>query len=143
MSDRRGWGIDAVLDQIDDEDFCGGTLVHLAGVDDGTLAALYGGAAFCVYPSLYEGFGLPVIEAFSLGKAVIASSGGALPETVGRFAPCLDPNDEAAWFETLKQWIEQPEVRARHEAVIRAEFSWPTFEQAAAQILASAVAVPT
>ncbi len=93
------------------------------------------GAAFCVYPSLYEGFGLPVIEAFSLGKAVIASSGGALPETVGRFAPCLDPNDEDAWFETLKQWIEDPAIRERHETIIRAEFSWPTREQAAPLIL--------
>lgn len=132
---RRGWGVNAVLDQIADKDFCGGTLVHLAEVDDGTLASLYGGAAFCVYPSLYEGFGLPVIEAFSLGKAVIASSGGALPETVGRFAPCLDPNDEDAWFETLKQWIQDPEIRRPYEAIIGAEFSWPTWEEAAPLIL--------
>ncbi len=132
---RRGWGVDTVLDQIDDKEFCGGTLVHLAGIDDDVLAALYGGAAFCVYPSLYEGFGLPVIEALSLGKAVIASTGGALPETVGRFAPCLDPNDEDAWFATLKTWIEDPQIRAQYEAIIRAEFSWPTWEEAAPLIL--------
>jgi glycosyltransferase involved in cell wall biosynthesis len=132
---RRGWGVDAALNRIDDQDFCGGTVVHLAGIDDGTLAALYGAAAFCVYPSVYEGFGLPVIEALSLGKAVIASTGGALPETVGRFSPCLDPNDEDAWFETLKTWIQHPEIRAQYEAVIRAEFSWPTWEQAAPRIV--------
>ncbi len=132
---RRGWQIDDVFDRIGDKELWNGTLIHLTGVADDTLASLYREAAFCVYPSQYEGFGLPIIEAFSLGKAVIASTGGALPETVGRFSPCLDPNDEDAWFETLKTWIEHPDVREPYESMIRAEFSWPTWDQAASQIL--------
>jgi len=95
---------------------------------------LYRAAAFCVYPSLYEGFGLPIIEAFSHHKAVIASSGGAVPETVGGLCPCLDPTDEDGWFHELKRWIENPDTRVHYEAKIRSEFSHPTWEQAAAQI---------
>ena len=63
------------------------------------LAALYDGAAFCVYPSMYEGYGLPIVEAFARGKAVIASNRGSIPEIAAAFAPCLDPTDEEAWLE--------------------------------------------
>jgi glycosyltransferase involved in cell wall biosynthesis len=131
---RRGWQVDDILRQIDDRTAFQGTLSHFSGIGDDELAALYRAAAFCVYPSLYEGFGLPIIEAFSHRKAVIASNGGAVPETVGGLCPCLDPTDEAAWYHELKRWIEDPDTRARHEAKIRAEFSHPTWERAAAQI---------
>ena len=134
---RRGWQVEAVLRQIDDRAAFGGTLMHLLGIDDEELASLYQAAAFCVYPSRYEGFGLPIIEAFSHGKAVIASTGGALPETVDGLSPCLDPDDEDAWAETLKRWIEDPLVPAQHEARIRANFSHTTWAQAASQIFAT------
>jgi glycosyltransferase involved in cell wall biosynthesis len=134
---RPGWQVDSVLNQIDDRSRFSGTLLHLTGIGDDALASLYHGAAFCVYPSQYEGLGLPIIEAFSLGKAVIASTGGALPETVGGFSPCLDLGDDNTWFETLKTWIEQPDVRERYEAKIRADFSWPNWDEAAAQIFAA------
>ncbi len=130
---RRGWKVDALKRQIDDPASFGGSLVHLEGIGDGDLAALYAAAAFCVYPSIYEGFGLPVVEAFSYGKAVIASTGGGLPETVGDFSPCLDPHDEEAWFTALKCWIEDPAARAPYEATIRDSFSWPNWDAAAAQ----------
>jgi glycosyltransferase involved in cell wall biosynthesis len=130
---RRGWKVEALLGEIDDPAAFGGSLVHREGIGDDELAALYAKAAFCVYPSIYEGFGLPIVEAFSYGKTVIASTGGALPETVGGFSPCLDPGDEAAWFAILKTWIEDPEARAPYEARIRDSFSWPTWEAAAVQ----------
>jgi glycosyltransferase involved in cell wall biosynthesis len=135
---RRGWLVDAVLRQIDDRTAFEGTLMHLSGIGDDELAALYRAAAFCVYPSLYEGFGLPIIEAFSHRKALIASSGGAIPETVGGLGPCLDPTDEDAWLQELKRWIEDPDIRAHYEATIRTKFSHPTWERAAAQIFDTA-----
>jgi glycosyltransferase involved in cell wall biosynthesis len=130
---RRGWKVDAVLDQIDTPSGLEGSLVHLADVSEGELATLYRDAAFCVYPSRYEGFGLPIIEAFSYGKAVIASNGGALPETVGGLSPCLDPGDEEGWFTALKGWIEDPGARASYEAAIRRSFSHPDWSEAAAR----------
>jgi glycosyltransferase involved in cell wall biosynthesis len=135
---RRGWQVDSIIDEINDSDAFGGTLIHFTDVSDDDLATLYHAAAFCVYPSLYEGFGLPIVEAFALGKAVIASTGGALPETVGDLSPCLDPCDEDAWFATLRTWIEHPDVRGAYETKIRTTFSWPNWNEAAAQIIAAA-----
>ena len=104
-----GWDLDAVLRRIDAASRQG-TLLHVQGCADAELDALHRNAAFCLYPSRYEGFGLPIIEAFARGKAVIASTGGAVPETAGDLAPCLDPGDVAAWVEMLADWIEHPEV---------------------------------
>jgi glycosyltransferase involved in cell wall biosynthesis len=134
---RRGWQVDAILDQIDNSALFENTLAHLIAVDDDELESLYRATAFCVYPSRYEGFGLPIVEAFSHGKAVIASTGGALPELVNGLSPCLDPDDEDAWFETMRTWIEQPDFRQQYEAKIRANFSWPNWDEAAAQIFAA------
>lgn len=132
---RAGWMVDAVLRQLESPGAFGGTVRHLEGIDDATLDALYRSAAFCLYPSLYEGFGLPVIEAFSRGKAVLASTGGALPETVGGLSPCLDPTDDAAWETALADWIEHPAHRAPYEAAIRDGFRHTPWDAAATTIL--------
>ena len=131
---RPGWLVDDLLRNIEvaSQD---GTLLWLRNISDSELDGLYRGAAFCLYPSHYEGFGLPIIEAFARGKAVIASTGGAIPETVGDNAPCLDLTDEAAWEQTLAEWIERPEARSEYEARIRTGFSYPDWSHAAAGIL--------
>jgi len=133
---RPGWMVDDLLADIRNDPGLAGQILMLSDVDDDLLTALYQGAAFCVYPSTYEGYGLPVIEAFSHGKAVLASTGGALPELVRGFSPCLDPTDERAWYETMKQWIESPRARAPYEREIRTRFQHPTWSEAAANFFA-------
>jgi glycosyltransferase involved in cell wall biosynthesis len=100
--------------------------------DDAVLDALYAGAAFCLYPSWYEGYGLPVIEAFAHGRAVLCSTAGALSELAQDFSPCLDPADEEIWYATMKEWILWPEVRAPYEREIATRFKHPTWSEAAA-----------
>lgn len=119
---RCGWMVDDLVAELDAHESAGVSLLRLSNVDDTALQQLYAQSAFCLYPSLYEGFGLPVIEAFRYGKAVIASSGGALLETVGGFSPSLDPRDEDVWYDTMKAWIENPASRAGFENAIRSEF---------------------
>lgn len=128
---RRGWLVDDLIAELEAHDSVGDTLLMLSNVDDATLQRLYSQSAFCLYPSLYEGFGLPVIEAFRYGKAVIASNGGALLETVGGFSPSLDPLDEIAWYETMKTWIEDPSVRAGFEDAIRTRFKPRNWDEVA------------
>jgi len=140
---RPGWLVQEVLAQISDEAAFGGTLLHFGELGDEALAALYRGAAFCLYPSLYEGFGLPVVEAYAHGKAVIASSGGAIPEIAAPFSPCLDPRDPGVWQVEIRRWIEEPSVRAGYEARVAACFKFPTWDEAAARIFATARSVPT
>ena len=129
---RAGWMTEALTGALKTDRRLAGALIVLDRVSDAALDALYRNAAFCVYPSLYEGFGLPVVEAFARGKAVIASTGGALAEVAAGFSPALDPRDEALWRETLRRWIEDPSARAPYEAAIRERFRQPTWEEAAA-----------
>lgn len=111
-----------------------GTVLHLSAVGDAVLRAVPGGA-FCLYPSAYEGFGLPIIEAFAHGKAVLASDGGAVPETVGDLSPCLPAGDVGAWEAALAAWIADPAARAPWEARIAAGFAHPDWDGAADAIL--------
>lgn len=67
-----------------------GRIHHIAG-DDGLLAIAYQGAAALVYPSLYEGFGIPLLEAMSCGCPVVCSNTGSLPEVAGNSAELFDP----------------------------------------------------
>ena len=123
-----GWLVDDLLTELRTDRCVGDTLLVLSDIEDDTLAVLYARAAFCLYPSQYEGYGLPVVEGFGHGKAVIASNGGSLPELVGDFSPCLDARDEQAWYEMMKLWIEHPSARAPFEAAIRERYqptTWP------------------
>ena len=134
---RAGWMVDAVMLQLADPAQFSGTVRHLADADDAMVTALYRHAAFSVYPSIYEGFGLPIIEALANGCAVIGSTGGAIPQTIGDFGPCLDPADEDAWFTILREWIERPEARRPFQDRIAQGFAHPSWTEAAAHIFAA------
>lgn len=137
---RRGWKVDAVLrDMAALGDDAAGHFLHLGAAGDAELERLYRDAAFCLYPSRYEGFGLPIIEAMAHGKAVIASTGGAVPETVAGLSPCLDPLDLEAWTETLGDWIAAPGLRQPWEERIRTDFRYRTWPQAAEDIMQAAL----
>jgi alpha-1,3-rhamnosyl/mannosyltransferase len=100
----RGWG----RIQLD-----GAGVRRVGEVSDETLAGLYRGARCLVYPSLYEGFGLPVVEAMASGTPVVTSAGGATEEVAGGAAVLVDPLDPAA----IAAGIE--EATARREELVR------------------------
>jgi glycosyltransferase involved in cell wall biosynthesis len=119
-----GWEMEEVLAPIrgsaDD--------VRLLGyVSDEQLAALYAGCELFAYPSLYEGFGLPVLEAMQEGAAVITSNTSSLPEVGGDAVAYVDPTDAADIARTLERLLRSPEERAHlgEAARLRARrFSW-------------------
>jgi glycosyltransferase involved in cell wall biosynthesis len=91
---------------------------------DEELAMLYRGARCVVYPSLYEGFGLPVLEAMACGSPVVTSVGGAMEEVAGGAAVLVDPHDVAGIAAGIEQAVAQAdELRARGLERARA-FSW-------------------
>ncbi len=102
--------------------------VIVAGfVQDEELPALYAGADVFVFPSLYEGFGLPVLEAMAYGKAVIASKGGALPEVTGSAGISLDPEDVDAFAAAMADVLMDSRRRESMEQASLAQaekFSW-------------------
>ncbi len=85
----------------------------LGPLPDRDLHLIYGLATLLLMPSWYEGFGLPSLEAMACGTAVIVSTGGALPETVGDAAACLDPGNEAVWSQTIHKLLKDAGLRAR------------------------------
>lgn len=79
--------------------------------DDDLLTALYRSAVCLIYPSFYEGFGIPLLEAMEQGCPVICSNTSSLPEVAGDAAILFDPNAVDAIRDALKQIIDSPEIR--------------------------------
>lgn len=102
--------------------------VRLGRVDDGELRALYENAAFFAFPSRYEGFGIPPLEAMRLGCAVIANRSSAIVDTVGDAAILVDVDDVAAFAEAIRSVC----LTDRREELIQAgnrrasQFTWAT-----------------
>jgi alpha-1,3-rhamnosyl/mannosyltransferase len=112
--------------------------VRLLGwVDDATLDGLYRAADCFVFPSLAEGFGLPVLEAMLRGAPVACSETSSLPEVAGDAALLFDPLDVDAIADAIRRLLAEPEQAARlREAGLRqaARFTW---DEAARRTLAS------
>lgn len=105
------WGVDDLLRQIKHDPLVADDFVVLNYVSDSELRELYHEALFCVYPSLYEGWGLPVGEALSLGKLVIASDAASIPE-VGRDSVIYhNPHDVRGWAESIKHFSSKSQIK--------------------------------
>jgi glycosyltransferase involved in cell wall biosynthesis len=114
----------------------------LGAVPDEQLPGLYASAIACLYPSLYEGFGLPVLEAMQCGAAVLTSKDPALAELAGDAAICIDAQNTQAWAQAMCQAIEQPdslqELRSKARARA-AEFSWQFTAARTREVYAEAI----
>jgi len=102
--------------------------IHFTGfVSEEGLLRLYGGCDVFVYPSLYEGFGLPILEAMACGRAVACSNTSAMPEVADSAALLFDPNSEDEIALALRDLLLNPELRQRMERLgmqRAAMFSW-------------------
>ena len=104
-----------------------GKLRYIHDVSDSDLPALYAGAMVFVIPSLYEGFGLPALEAMACGAPVIVSNTSSLPEVVGDAALLFDPRDTDALAALLTDLLDNHAKREelRAKSLMRAaQFSW-------------------
>src|SRR5207253_4124222 len=97
-----GWNTRDIADYFHHEARHRG-VIHLGYVKERYLAAVYSGARALVYPSLYEGFGLPPVEMMACGGAVLASTAGAVAEVVGPHAHLTDPHDLDGWRRALQR----------------------------------------
>lgn len=103
------------------------TVVFLGFADEALLPDIFAAAQCSVYPSLYEGFGLPVLEAMACGCPVVCSDTSSLPEVAGGAGAMLSPTDEESWANVLESVLHDENHRAvlRDRGIKRAaEFSW-------------------
>jgi len=112
-------------------------VIFTGWVPEAALRALYEGAACFVYPSLYEGFGLPVLEAMALGVPVVCSNATSLPEVAGDAALLVDPRDPAALAEALARCLKDDATRRMLVEKGRAHAARFTWEECARGTLAS------
>jgi glycosyltransferase involved in cell wall biosynthesis len=132
---RIGWLVQDLMQQIENSGHLGGKLVVVTDPTDSELTALYRHCRFTLFPSLYEGWGLPVTESLSFGKLCVASERTSLPEAGGPFCLYIDPENFTDATEVIRRACTEDALIAEREAAIRRDFR-PVPWRRSAEVLA-------
>jgi len=122
-----GWGAEALADSLAHHHRVAERTTRLGWLGEPARSALLRGATVLAYPSVYEGFGLPPLEAMTAGVPVVSTTAGSLPEVLGDAAVLVEPRDADALAAGLRHVIEDDGLRARLVADGRAQaarWSW-------------------
>ncbi len=130
----KGWGEPAFKTAVESSGV-GGRVVRIGYLQEAERQSLLEGALALVYPSLYEGFGFPPLEAMAAGVPVVATSAGAVPEVVGDAAELVAPGDHEAMAAALARVIDDAGLRSRLVQCGRARASSFTWDSAATSMV--------
>lgn len=133
-----GWGVQDLLNDIQSTERVAKAIKMMNHVSDADLSILYENCLFTVYPSIYEGWGLPVSESLAYGKFCLASNTSSIPEAGGEFCEYLDPWDVPKWTERLAHYFSNPSEIILREDLIRRKYVPHTWAEAAHKIVESA-----
>jgi len=126
VTGAKGWLYDSIFEEVESRKF-GQRVIFTGYLNAAEIAALYVNAYAFVYPSLYEGFGLPVLEAMAAGTPVITSNVSSMPEIAGSAALLLDPIDIEGLSSAIERVLGDPELRSelsRKGRMQAKRFSW-------------------
>ena len=116
-----GWMVDDLLEDLTQSNYLGGKIVLMPGLSDAELCQAYRSCLFTVFPSLCEGWGLPIAESLAHGKFCVASNRAPIPEVVGDFIDYFDPSDDDDALAKIERLLDPGYLTAR-EARLRAEY---------------------
>lgn len=125
----QGWGVSDFLNDLRLDPRVRGRFLVLNHVTDDQLSLLYAHAQFTLYPSLYEGWGLPLAESLAHGKFCLASNSSSLPEVGGALVEYIDPWESRRWAERISWYLDHPAELAAREQAIRAKYRAPLWEE--------------
>lgn len=131
---NRGWLNDKIYTRLAEDPVLGAKVTMLSKLSDEELALLYRSCAFTLYPSLYEGWGLPVTESLCYGKVPLTSDAASLPQAGGAFAVFAAAGSASALAEAAERLILDTDYRGELEARIAADFRPRTWSDLASQI---------
>ena len=137
---RYGWRADEFLRSVVTTNGLGGKIEIRTDISDGELEALYRDCLFTIYPSFYEGWGLPVTESLARGKVCISSFTSSLREAGGDLAIYVDPHSPDQLHDAVWALLKSPETIASQEAKIRATYELRPWSAVARDYLAAATA---
>jgi glycosyltransferase involved in cell wall biosynthesis len=134
----KGWLYDEMIAEIERQNLVG-RVRFIGFVADDDLPALYTGADLFLFPSLYEGFGLPLLEAMACGVPVITSNASCLPEVVvghdgAETAVLLSPHAPQPWSQTIRQLLDDAPARDRLRRLGRRQAAQYSWQRAARQL---------
>jgi glycosyltransferase involved in cell wall biosynthesis len=132
-----GWKNSDLKDTIDNRSELNKYVKILNHVTDVDLVTLYKHCMFTLYPSLYEGWGLPIRESLCNGKFCLCSSSSSLPEAGGRFVEYIPPEDAKMWAKRLHYYISHTEILLEKENIIRNSYKSASWDDFGIQILNS------
>ena len=132
---RVGWLVSDLMQQLRNADFLDGKILLVEDPTDDELESLYGGCRFTLFPSLYEGWGLPVTESLSFGRPCIISRATSLPEAGGHLARYFDPENAGEAYDVIRNAIDTPEQTEAWAEQVRREFKPVTWEDSARGVL--------
>jgi glycosyltransferase involved in cell wall biosynthesis len=135
---KLGTEADAIIDELRRSNNVSGRVVILSDVRDDELSVFYQHALFTVFPSIMEGWGLPVAESVAHGKLCLASNASSIPEVAGSLAQYFDPNDEHTCFDLIERYCFDDAARDAAERAIRENYRPSSWRQTA-QMLIEAV----
>ncbi|MFO0928004.1 MAG: glycosyltransferase family 1 protein [Gemmataceae bacterium] len=130
-----GWRAEEVSAWLATDPRLHGRVVHLSHVDDRQLRWLYRHCLFTLYPSLYEGWGLPVAESLMYGKYCVSSNASSLPEVGGDLVDYHDPLDGVELLRLVERALFEPGLLTARETRIRNEYRITSWKECAGQTL--------
>jgi len=133
-----GWGVNDLMADLRLDPRTKDLIKLLHHVNDSDLARLYQHALMTVFPSLYEGWGLPVAESLAAGKCCLASSVASIPEVGGDLVDYVDPWDVTAWSERLLWYFNNPSLVANKEAQIKDSYQPMSWSKCAEDVFSHA-----
>lgn len=134
----KGWGVDQLMTDMSTDPMLREHIQMLDHVSDDDLRRLYKNSIFTVYPSLYEGWGLPVAESLACGKFCLASNAASIPEVGGDLVEYVDPQDAEAWARRLLWYFQSPGRVKERELRIVESYRNASWKEVGSAILSGA-----